>query len=70
MKTHDRYIQRAIDVASTSEYRWRLGAVIVTNGNVLSWGVNKYRNEPHINHLHATVHAEVAALRRCLLQGS
>ncbi len=66
MKTHDRYIQRAISVAGTSEYRWMLGSVIVKSGNVLSWATNKYRNPPWLDHLNATTHAEMAALRRCL----
>jgi tRNA(Arg) A34 adenosine deaminase TadA len=69
MKTYYRYIQRALDVASTSTYRWQLGAVIVNNGNVLSWAPNKFRNSPSINHEHATYHAEMAALRGCLLPG-
>lgn len=63
---HDRYIQKAIDVAGTSTYRWMLGSVIVNNGNVLSWATNKYRNPPSIDHYHATTHAEIAALRQCL----
>jgi tRNA(Arg) A34 adenosine deaminase TadA len=67
VKTHDRYIERAILVASTSEYRWQLGSVIVNNGNVLSSATNRFRNPPTINYLHATYHAEMAALRRCLL---
>lgn len=69
MKSHDRYIQRALEVASTSLYRWQLGSVIVNNGNVLSWAPNKFRNPPSINHQHATYHAEMAALRGCLLLG-
>ncbi|MFN2638053.1 MAG: hypothetical protein ABR585_13600 [Gemmatimonadaceae bacterium] len=66
MKNHDRYIQRTIDIASTSTYRWQLGSLIVNNGNVLSWATNKFRNPPSLNHLHATTHAEMAALRQCL----
>jgi tRNA(Arg) A34 adenosine deaminase TadA len=68
-KSHDRYIQRATKVASTSEYHWQLGAVIVNNGNVLSWAPNRFRNAPTVNHLNATYHAEMAALRGCLLLG-
>lgn len=67
MKTYDRYIRRAISVAATSVHRWQLGSVIVNNGNVLSVATNRFRNEPHIDHHNATYHAEMAALRRCLL---
>lgn len=66
MKTHDRYIQRAVTLAGTSQYRWMLGSIIVNNGNVLSWSTNLYRNPPSVNHYHATTHAEMAALRQCL----
>lgn len=48
----------------TSEYRWRLGAVIVKGSNVLAVGVNSFRNPPFIDHLNATVHAEMAALKK------
>ena len=69
MKSYARYIDRAIVIASTSTYRWQLGSIIVNNGNVLSWATNRFRNPPTINHLNATYHAEMAALRRCLLPG-
>jgi hypothetical protein len=68
-QSHDRYIQRAIDIASTSLYRWQLGSLIVNHGNVLSWATNKFRNPPWLDHLNATTHAEMAALRGCLLLG-
>ncbi len=67
MKTHTRYIERAITVAATSSLRWQLGAIVVNNGNVLGWATNKYRNRPDIDHLNATTHAEMAAVRGCLL---
>ncbi len=70
MGSHDRYIQRALDLASKSEHRWQLGCLIVKNGNVLSKAVNKFRNPPHIDHRHASQHAEMAALARCLLPGT
>lgn len=67
MSIHDRNIQRAIDVASMSEYRWQLGCVITKGGNILGLATNKYRNRPDIDHLNATRHAEMAALARCYL---
>lgn len=67
MKTHTRYIERAISVASTSTYRWMLGAVVVNNGNVIGWATNRFRNRPDIDHLNATTHAEMAAIRGRLL---
>jgi len=67
MNTHRRYIKRALDVASTSTYRWQLGALVVNNGNVLGWSTNRFRNRPDIDHMNATTHAEMAVLRECLL---
>jgi pyrimidine deaminase RibD-like protein len=69
MGSHDRFIQRALDIASSSTHRWQLGCIIIRNGNVLSRAVNKFRNPPHIDHLNASQHAEMAALARCLLSG-
>lgn len=66
MSNHDRHIQRAIDIAATSTQRWMLGSVITRNGNILSQSTNKFRNHPSINHRHASYHAEMAALRKCL----
>lgn len=45
--------------------KWRVGAVIVRGGSVLSTGYNRYRNSPSIVHLDGvSYHAEEAALRR------
>ncbi len=67
MKTHTRFIERAITLAGTSEYRWQLGAVVVNNGNVIGWGINSFRNSPTVDYLNATTHAEMAAIRGRLL---
>lgn len=64
-----RFLRRAYEVAKNSKCRQRHGAVVVRNGNILSFATNKDINdmrvmdEKHIR-THASVHAEVAALSR------
>jgi pyrimidine deaminase RibD-like protein len=61
--TDFRWIARAIQQASKSRMRVRVGALVVVAGRV-SPGHNKYRNPPHLSYLEASTHAEVDALRR------
>lgn len=61
---HERLLDRAAGVALTSTYRWQLGAVIARGGNILAVGANSFRNPPSIDHKNATVHAEIAALKK------
>ena len=58
-----RWIARAIQQAEKSRMRVRVGSLVVVAGRVSS-GHNKYRNPPRLSYLEASVHAEVAALRR------
>jgi tRNA(Arg) A34 adenosine deaminase TadA len=58
-----RAINRAIREAHRSEHRVRVGAVVVYKKNI-SAGCNKIRNSPLINWQNASVHAEIAALRK------
>jgi tRNA(Arg) A34 adenosine deaminase TadA len=61
-------MQRAVEAASDSDHhKWMLGAVITQGSNVLAVASNKVRNPPWVNYLHATTHAEMAALARCVL---
>lgn len=60
-------LNRAIELARTSDCRHRHGAVLVDGGRVLSFGVNSNKNDPMIvgdELLEKSVHAEIAALRR------
>lgn len=65
------FLKRAVDVSLVSTYeKFRHGAVIVKNGNVVSVGVNALINDfthlsPEAAPYHTTVHAEVAALNAC-----
>lgn len=61
-----RWMRLAIAQAESAPHeKWRVGAVIVRSGSVLSMGFNRYRNDPSIVHLHGvSYHAEEAALRR------
>lgn len=64
MSRHDRLIARAIEVAGRSKYRWRVGCVVTEGSRILGHSPNKFRNPPHIDHHHATTHAEMATLAR------
>src|SRR5690606_13630704 len=60
-------MEQAIKVAETSQHKkWQLGAVMTRGSKFLSRAPNKFRNHPWINHLHATRHAEMEAIRKCL----
>lgn len=72
MDRHARWINRAIKVASTSNYsRWYMGALVVKGGAVLSSAVNSAKNHPtlmtpaDIENGRGSYHAEIAALRGC-----
>lgn len=71
MGRHDALVERAIHVAKTSQHeRWQLGAVLTRNRKTLSSAPNRFRNYPWISHIHATYHAEQAALRKGLLNSA
>lgn len=64
MSRHERFIQRALAIAMTSEHgKWHLGAVVTRGSAILAYSPNKFRNPPWISHRGATFHAEVEALR-------
>lgn len=45
--------------------RWRVGAVLVRGGSLLSTGYNRYRNDPaQVEFGNATYHAEEVVLRK------
>lgn len=71
MGRHTALIEKAITVAGSSEHeRWQLGAVLSRNSRPISSAPNRFRNPPRISHLHATYHAEMAALRKGLLNSA
>lgn len=56
-----------MQVAKTSKHeKWMLGAVLTRGSTFLSSAPNKFRNPPWVNHLHATRHAEMEAVRKSL----
>lgn len=67
-----RYLNKALELAKRSTERHRHGAVLVKNGNVLSWGYNKMKSHPlvfgdnaeDLIKNHSGVHAEVDAIRK------
>lgn len=67
MGRHDRLVEQAIRVAATSQHKkWKLGVVLTRGSTFLSSAPNKFRNNPWINPLHATEHAEMATIRKSL----
>lgn len=61
-----RWLRLAILQAEQAPHaQWRVGAVLVKGGSVLSSGFNRYRNDPSLVNLHeVSYHAEEAAIRR------
>lgn len=59
-----RYLAMAMGVATLSKCRQRHGALVIKHGKVLGSSPNKHRNDARIDYLNASVHAEVAALRK------
>lgn len=66
-QTQRSHAHRAIDAALQATHpQWKLGAVIVANGNILSVGSNKYRNDPSVvSYDGVSWHAEEVALKQC-----
>lgn len=57
----------ALKLAITNDLnnQWMLGAVVKRSGAVLSFGINKPKNDPsYIDYEHCSVHAEMDALRQ------
>lgn len=67
--TDFRWIARAIQQASKSKMRVRVGALVVVSGRA-SGGHNKYRNPPHFSYPDSSTHAEVDALRYASRSGA
>jgi tRNA(Arg) A34 adenosine deaminase TadA len=66
MKRHEHLIRRAVNIAMTSTYRWRHGAVVAKGGRVLGFAPNKFRNAPAIDEHNVSDHAERAVIRELL----
>lgn len=58
----NRFLLKAIDIAKTSRCRYRHGAVVVSNGQVVSMATNKIVGDPEKAWRKAHIHAEIAAL--------
>lgn len=57
-------IRLAIIQAFRSQCRYRVGAVLAEGNRVFAAAPNTRRNSPRVDYLHATFHAEEAALRK------
>lgn len=70
MSYHHRLIGKAIDLASTSEYRYRHGAILARGSKIIASATNKVRNDPLIAPTDVTFHAEERAIREyCRILG-
>lgn len=61
-------LEKASKLAENSTNKYRHGAIIVKNGNIVSMGINRSVNHPDLVQFpktQASVHAEVAALIAC-----
>jgi deoxycytidylate deaminase len=61
-----KWLTSAVDECELATHKqWRVGAVLVKSGRVLSTGVNRYRNDPSMVEVEGvSYHAEEVALRR------
>jgi cytidine deaminase len=61
-----RWLNHAVQHASVAPHdKWRVGAVLVRRGRVLSTGVNRYRNHPaQVSLEGVSYHAEEVAIRK------
>lgn len=61
-----RWLRHALVQAEQAPHaRWRVGAVLIRGGSVLSTGYNRYRNDPaQVEFGNASYHAEEVALRK------
>lgn len=73
-----RILDKALHLSELSDCKFKHGAIIVKNGNVISVGINYQINDPaflddEVAVDHAAIHAEVAALnaaKKVNLQGA
>lgn len=60
-----KFLAMAMGVATQSKARFRHGAVVVRHSKVLGASPNINKNNPrYVSYEHASVHAEIAAMRR------
>ena len=64
--TELKWLSYAVDECELASHsQWRVGAVIVKGGRVLSTGVNRYRNKPdQVDLAGVSYHAEEVAIRK------
>lgn len=63
--TDRKFIKQAIKEAQKSEHNFRLGAIVVCSGNVVSRGFNFYTSHPSlVPSFGCSIHAEISALKK------
>lgn len=63
-----RFLNRAIEVAKSNEYKWHMGAVIAKGNRFIIQAKNRFRNDPLVVPHDASIHAERAAIRAALVK--
>lgn len=63
MSRHERLIGKTIELAMTSEYRWRHGAILAKGNKIMAASTNKFRNPPSVDADNVSFHAEENVLR-------
>lgn len=56
------FLERATEEAKLSVHNFQHGAVAVRNGNIVSRGVNRYKESPHVPPNRNSIHAEISTL--------
>lgn len=58
----NKYLEKALEVATRSRCRYKHGCVVVNNGKIVSTATNKKVGDPEIAWRKAHIHAEIAAV--------
>lgn len=70
MRRHAKNLSRAKKIAKANPYYWKHGCVIAKGNRIVSSAPNKKRNIAANCPDHASVHAEVAAIRDIPFKGA
>lgn len=58
----NKYLEKAMQVASRSKCRYKHGCVVVNNGKIVATATNKKVGDPETHWRKAHIHAEAAAI--------
>lgn len=58
----NKYLAKALQVATTSKCRYKHGAIVVSNGKIVAIATNKKVGDPETQWRRSHIHAEAAAV--------